>query len=258
MLKRITSAWLHGLAATTVGLLFLAVSPGSPVAEKAVEYTAVILDWPERPAILVRYLAAEGVFWVSGMRDLGERLKEMELENVRLRSTLQARPDLLVPDRSGLTASRVDVRPPAFWWKEVRIDKGSSDGVQEGMPALQDGFLAGRVSRVFSNHSWVELLTSPTLLVPVVVDETRDLGVLAGDGSGRVHVLYIPEEKELRDGMSLSTALASDLLPPGLPVGAISSTDPRTEGGFRVYRVIPGADFSTMYSLFILTGGGPR
>jgi len=253
--ERITSAWLHSLAATSAGLLLLAVSSGSPFAEKAAEYTAVILDRPERPAVLVRHIAAEGFLWFNGMRDLGERLKEMEFENARLRSTLQARPDLLVPDRAGLTASRVDVRPPGLWWQEVRIDKGSSDGLKEGMPVLQDGFLAGRVARVLPNHSWVELLTSPSLLVPVVVDDTRDLGVLAGDGNGGISILYIPEEKKLSDGLGISTALVSDLLPPGLPVGVISSRGSRTEDGFRIYRIIPGADFSTMYSLFVLTGG---
>lgn len=256
MLKRITSALIHGLAATTVALLFLAVSPGSPVAVKAVEYTAVILDWPERPAILVRGLAAEAHFWFRALRETGERIRELELENTRLRSTLLARPDLSVPDLGEMLSCRVDVRPPSSWWREARINRGAADGIREGMPAIQGGFLAGRISRVFQDHSWVELLTSPALLVPVVVDETRDLGVMEGDGRGRIRLLYIPEEKVLRDGMSLSTALVSDLLPPGLPVGEISMKNSRAEGGFRVYQILPGADFSSMYSLFVLTGGG--
>ncbi|GAB6280816.1 MAG: hypothetical protein STSR0007_09200 [Thermovirga sp.] len=189
MLKRITSAWLHGTAATTLALLFLAVSPGSPVAVKAVEYTAVILDWPERPAILLRGLATGIRFWAGAVRDTGERLRDLELENSRLRTTLQARPDLSSPDRKDMILCRVDVRPPSSWWKEVRINRGATDGVSEGMPAIQGGFLAGRVSRVFQDHSWVELLTSPSLLVPVVVDETRDLGVMEGDGRGKVSLL---------------------------------------------------------------------
>lgn len=255
MIRSITSAWLHGLGAVALALLFLAVSPGSPVAVKAVEYTAVIMDWPERPAILVRDLAAEVHFWASTVRETGERLRDLEFENSRLRSTLQARPDLSVPDRDGMIPCRVDVRPPSLWWREVRINRGATDGIREGMAAIQGGFLAGRVSRVFEDHSWVELLTSLTSLVPVVVDQTRDLGVMGGDGRGNIDLLYIPEEKVLRDGMSLSTALVSDLLPPGLPVGEISLKDSRTEGGFRVYRIIPGADFSSMYSLFVLAGG---
>jgi rod shape-determining protein MreC len=93
-------------------------------------------------------------------------------------------------------------------------------------------------------------------MVPVVVDETRDMGVMEGGEGGSIRLLYIPEEKELKDGMSISTALVSDLLPPGLPVGVISTKGSRSEGGFRVYRILPGADFSSMYTLFILSGGG--
>lgn len=255
MPKRVSSTILHGLAATGLGLLFLAVSPGSPLAVKAVEYTAIIMDIPERPAILARRLASEGVLWMSGMDSLRKKIGELEYENARLRSTLQSRPDLDVPGREGLMAARIDLRPPANWWKELRIDKGFADGVRDGMPALKDGFLAGRVARVLEDHSWVELISSPTLMVPVVVDQSRDLGVLTGDGRGHIHILYIPREKELKEGMLLSTAMVSDLLPPGLPVGEITMDDKRQDGSFIVYRVIPGADLSSMYSLFILTGG---
>jgi rod shape-determining protein MreC len=250
------SACLHGLAATATGLLLLAVSPGSPGMIRAVEFAAVVLDIPERPAHMMRGLVSEGALWFSGMRGLKERLRELELDNVRLRSTLQERPDLRVPDRKGLVPCLVDLRPPSSWWRELRVDRGFADGVREGMPALQDGFLAGRVFRVHGGHSWVELITSPSLLVPVVVDETRDLGVLAGDGTGRINLLYIPEEKVIAEGSMIRTALASDSLPAGLPVGKISPEEPMKEGGFKVYRVIPGADLSKMYSLYILAGGG--
>lgn len=255
MLKGVTSAWLHGLAATFIGLLFLAVSFGSPVADRAVELTAVILEYPERPAFWTRRLASESVAWIGGVRKLRERVTSLELENARLRATLLERPERTISPASDLVQAWIDTRPPALWWNEVRIDRGSSDGIREGMPALREGFLAGRVSRVFPGHSWVDLLTSTRLLVPVVVEETRDLGVLTGDGRGGIRLLYIPEEKELRPGMRISTALVSDILPAGLPVGEVSDSVPAIEDGFRVYPVLPGVDFSVMDSFLILTGG---
>jgi rod shape-determining protein MreC len=124
------------------------------------------------------------------------------------------------------------------------------------MPALQRGFLVGRVSRVYSDHSWVDILTSTLLFVPVVIDETRDLGVLTGDGRGGINLLYIPEYKDLRPGMRISTALVSDILPAGIPVGEISEKEPDIEGGFRVYHISPGADMSVLDSLLIMTERG--
>ena len=256
MLKGVTSAWLHGLAATSIGLLFLAVSPGSPVVDRAVEVTAVVLDIPERPALWARHMVSESASWVGGVRRLQERVRSLELENARLRATLEERPELRVAPGSGFVPARIDVRPPALWWNEIRIDKGSRDGIEEGMPALQRGFLVGRVSRVYSDHSWVDILTSTLLFVPVVIDETRDLGVLTGDGRGGINLLYIPEYKDLRPGMRISTALVSDILPAGIPVGEISEKEPDIEGGFRVYYISPGADMSVLDSLLIMTERG--
>jgi len=257
LLKGVSSAWLHGLAATFIGLLFLAVSFGSPVTYKVSELAAVILEYPERPALWTRRLVSEGVSWAGGQKKLQERVRDLEFENARLRATLQERPDVVVSPAPGLVHAWIDARPPAFWWTEVRVGRGSNDGVKVGMPALWKGFLAGRVSRVFAGHSWVDLLTSTGLMVPVVVEETRDLGVLTGDGRGGIQLLYIPEEKGLRSGMRLSTAPVSDILPAGLPVGEISDAPPTIEDGFRVYRVLPGVDFSVMDSLLVMTGGRP-
>lgn len=256
MLKGVSSAWLHGLAATFIGLLFLSVSFGSPAAYKVSEVAAVVLEYPERPARWTRRVVLEGVAWTGGMRKLQERVRDLERENARLMAALGERPEASVPPVRGVVQANIDARPPAFWWSEVRIDRGSSDGVREGMPALWKGFLAGRVSRVFPGHSWIDLLTSTGLMVPVVVDETRDLGVLTGDGRGGIQLLYIPEDRDLRPGMRLSTALVSDILPAGLPVGEVSDAPPIIEDGFKVYPVLPGADFSVMDSLLVMTGEG--
>ena len=199
------------------------------------ELAAVILEYPERPALWTRRLVSEGVSWAGGQKKLQERVRDLEFENARLRATLQERPDVVVSPAPGLVHAWIDARPPAFWWTEVRVGRGSNDGVKAGMPALWKGFLAGRVSRVFAGHSWVDLLTSTGLMVPVVVEETRDLGVLTGDGRGGVQLLYIPEEKGLRSGMRLSTAPVSDILPAGLPVDVYKRQEegcpPRCGGG---------------------------
>ena len=42
----------------------------------------------------------------------------------------------------------------------------------------------GRITRVEAGYSWAELITSSSLLIPVVVDQTRIL-VVTGDGQDR-------------------------------------------------------------------------
>jgi rod shape-determining protein MreC len=147
--------------------------------------------------------------------------------------------------------ARVTLREPHGWWSEVRINKGQNDGIIVGLPVFQDGFLAGRVNSVSSFSSWVELLTSPSLMIPAVIEEMRELGVVVGDGEGSVFLTYIPNGRSVEAGMKVSTALVSEILPPGIPIGTIES-EAAAGSGYRTYKINPGASASTLYGVSVL------
>jgi rod shape-determining protein MreC len=153
---------------------------------------------------------------------------------------------------SRIENARVTLREPNSWWNEFRIDKGLNDGIIMGLPVFQDGFLVGRVSSVSTYSSWVELLTSGTLMIPVVVEEMRELGVAVGDGNGSVLLTYIPEGRGIERGMKVSTALVGELLPSGFPIGLIQDEVTTSGSGYSTYKITPGASLGTLYSIFIL------
>ena len=152
--------------------------------------------------------------------------------------------------------ARVTLREPFSWWSEARISKGKSDGVSFGAPVLHNGYLTGRISSLGEDYSWVELITSSSLMVPVVIEETRDLGVVAGDGEGGLWLLYVPEGRAYAEGMTVSTAMVSEALPPGIPVGSLSSEKRKTGGSYYEWKVIPGANLNQLYALELLGGPG--
>ena len=121
-----------------------------------------------------------------------------------------------------------------------------------GLPVFQNGFLIGRVSSVSTYSSWVEMLTSGALLVPVVVEETRELGVVVGNGNGSVLLTYIPEGRGIESGMKVSTALVGEHLPPGFPIGVIQEETTASGTGYSTYKIAPGASLGTLYSVSIL------
>lgn len=254
MLGKVTEGWVPVLVPLLAALLLLGLAPYSNLSGWSVEIASTVLRLPEYPAVAARNVAGETLVWVSGMNDLRTQLEELRKENALLRARGLPAPEKVSDGGQGLLEARVDLRPPSRWWEEVRVDRGSGDGVSEGAPALQRGYLVGRISRVFPSHAWVRLVTSPELMVPVVVDETRDLGVAAGDGQGRVVLRHVPFETELRPGDTLSTALVGDDLPPGLPLGEISEIV--EGGGFREYVVKTGAELSRLYGVYILVEGG--
>jgi rod shape-determining protein MreC len=150
-----------------------------------------------------------------------------------------------------MIGARVTLRYPDAWWKEIRIDKGGNDGVRTGAPALSDGFIIGKVARVGDDYSWIELATSSSFLLAAVVVDTWDLGVINGDDMGNIWLLYTPPEKEFKRGMTISTALVGDYLPPGIPIGTIwGQGEPRD--GFIPQKVVSGAHLTQLYNVQIL------
>jgi rod shape-determining protein MreC len=148
--------------------------------------------------------------------------------------------------------ARVTLREPHSWWNEFRIDKGFNQGVIVGLPVFQNGFLVGRVSSVSTFSSWVELLTSSASMIPVVIEETRELGVVVGDGDGSVLLTYIPEGRGIEVGMKVSTALIGEFLPSGIPIGSIADEGTVSSSGYMTYKIAPGASTSMLYTVSIL------
>jgi rod shape-determining protein MreC len=245
--------WIHGLLMIIVSLLFLAVAPRKDVFRGAVDVVGEILRYPEYPAAALERSARRLSFWFADKSALKERLDVLEEENTRLRlawsvgSASHLKQEL---DRY-YGYGRVTLREPLSWWSEVRINRGTADGVFLGAPVLHNGHLVGRISSSESGYSWVELVTSSSLMIPVVIEETRDLGVVAGDGEGGLWLLYVPEGRTFSEGMTVSTAMVSEALPPGIPVGRLSSETRNTGGAYIAWRVIPGANLTQIYAIEI-------
>ncbi len=259
-MKPEASTALHGVISLAAGLLLMAFLSGNAAVYRVMDLTEAVLSWPELPASVVRAGAERGVAWFTDISRLQEEIIKLRKENLRLRQSLQQSvlDEPLPAESPDLLEARVTLRRPVDWWKEIKINRGSADGVEKGMAVLQNGFLVGRVSDVNSGSSRVELLTSQTLMIPAVVEKTRDLGVIAGDGEGGVRLLYVPLENLLSPGMQLTSTLVSEHLAPGLRIGEVGEAIGIT-GGYRIYSVVPGAAFSRLYRVQVLVQKeGPR
>lgn len=246
--------WICGLIFLAVALSLIA-SAGSNISILAEghSYVGRVLFWVECPAWALRDGVLRLTSWVIGRGSLESQLKELQRENLALRLQLGLKEErALLRERGG--EARIVARYPGEWWHFVVIDKGSADGVVHGMPVLQKGrFLVGRVRDVEPNSSVVELISSSMMLIPVVVDDTRDIGIIRGDDRGGVWLLYIPIERKLEAGMTVSTAMAGEALPPGIPVGRIGEPGSIVEG-YVSYPLYPYADLSQLRSVTLVDG----
>lgn len=249
---------VHAVAALSASLFLLGITPSLETRHTIVNIVGYVLYVPEYPAMIVRNIAMTLSNWFIGRDELNKKIEDLskEVELLRIENSAMSskitRMEFSVPTEH----AEVVVRNPDSWWSEIRINAGVSNGLDVGSPIYSGGFLIGRISSIEGNFSWVELLTSSSLMLPIVVEETRDLGVIGGDGEGNVWLHYVPENRGIKEGMTISTALVGNKLPPGLRIGTISGESIISPNGFRSMRVAIGADLSKLYSVSFIKPEG--
>ena len=249
--RNTTREFVHGLTALILGLFLLGVSSGLGIMKNIVDMWGSILFIPEYPAVVLRDVYIGWRSRSTSVQSLNEEVTRLRNENARLRLDLakfSGSESFMSSDAEARTA-RVTLRAPMSWWSEIRIDRGEQDNVTQGLPVFSRGYLVGRISSVSAMSSWAELITSPSFMIPAVIEETRELGVVVGDGTGAVLLRYIPAGRGVRAGMKVSTAMIGEQLPPGLPIGSIAGEFAAGEGGYSTFRVEPGADMSRFYTV---------
>jgi rod shape-determining protein MreC len=171
------------------------------------------LDLREENAML-REQQARLVQWQSVARQL-------EAENRALRDLLKFAPDRAA---SFVTARVVADNGGAFV-RSVLVAAGLRDGLRKGDAAVSGEGLVGRVAEVGERSARVLLLTDINSRIPVVIERSRDQGILAGDNSDNPRLLYLSHGSQLVPGDRVVTSAAGGAFPPGLPVGVVKSTD---------------------------------
>ena len=187
--RNTTRELVHGLTALILALFLLGVSSGLGVMKSIVDLWGAVLFIPEYPAVVMREIYLSWRSWSKDKNILNDELTRLRNENASLRLELAkiAGEKIYSDDRNpDAHSARVTLRAPMSWWSEIRIDRGSKDKITQGLPIFSGGYLIGRVSTVSMLSSWAELITSSSFMIPAVIEETRELGVVAGDGNGSV------------------------------------------------------------------------
>lgn len=129
--------------------------------------------------------------------------------------------------------ARVVSGPRSNFSYAIEIDKGSGDGLVEGMPVATGGGLVGRVTQVTADNAQVELVTDPDFRVGVRLASSGALGTARGQGRGE-HLAVdssVGPRTEVEDGTGVVTSgVDRSAFPPGIPVGTVVETRPGSGG----------------------------
>ena len=179
------------------------------------------------------------------------RLRELEVENRDLRNLLGLK------QRSGageLVPVRVIARDPSPFVQAITVDRGSDDGVKEGMTIITWRGVVGRVSRVGPSSSKVLLITdtSSSISGRVQSSDSRLTGIIKGRPEGGLIMQRIPQEESLQMGETVVTSDFGGLLPEGLVVGQIVQIRRKDVDVMQEAIIEPSADMNRLERLYVL------
>jgi len=235
-------AWLHRftfvlLFGGSLALMVLGKSE-SPIVERArltvTDAVTPIMDGLSRPLASIRQ-AYDNAREFLDLREENAMLREQQARLVQWQSVARqleaenrALRDLLkfAPDRAAsFVTARVVADNGGAFVRSVLVAAGLRDGLRKGDAAVTGEGLVGRVAEVGERSARVLLLTDINSRIPVVIERSRDQGILAGDNSDNPRLLYLSHGSQLVPGDRVVTSAAGGAFPPGLPVGVVKSTD---------------------------------
>jgi rod shape-determining protein MreC len=180
--------------------------------------------------------------------------EEAAKENARLRQQLGIAQRYLWKPR----LARVVARDPANWWRTIKIDLGSRDGVATNAPVLAAAGLVGRVAEVGFATSQVVLVGDPNCRVSVLVGDgpNREQGVIEAKSSSPldstlVDLSYLSRNAKITVGMPVVTSGLGGIFPPGIVVGEIADVRTIGYGLYREARVSLAVKMNSLEEVFV-------
>ncbi len=149
---------------------------------------------------------------------LKNQLRTLKTENRLLARLLNYMPP---PEATFVTAKIVAEEGDGFSHSLIAYI-GDTDKVKEGQVVLGAESVVGRVETVVGRYVRVLLFTDINSKIPVLVERSRERGILSGDNTTVPKLQFTALNADIRPGDMLVTSGVAGVFPAGLPVGIIS------------------------------------
>lgn len=150
-----------------------------------------------------------------------------------------------------------------FEWT-ITIDKGSGDGIAQGMAVVASAGLVGHVVRVGANSSIVQLIIDPDSSVAGRLDVSRQTGLLSGQGPSDLQMSLVepsvevaPDEHVVTAGYRISN-VAESLYPPNVLIGTVSRVLDEDSATEKFLTIRPAVDFSSLSLVLVVLSRDSR
>jgi rod shape-determining protein MreC len=147
-------------------------------------------------------------------------IKEYAIENERLKKLMLFEHSWNYP----IFLTQIIGHNPGIYMTTVVINNGTNDSILYGMPVFTTNGLVGKISKVFPNHSMVQLLSDPNSRTSVISQRSRVLGTVFSKDNGDTQI-QVSSYADLMQGDTLVTSGLGGIYPKGIPVGIVNKFD---------------------------------
>lgn len=186
----------------------------------------------------------------EALREENEKLRSFYVdalninqENKELKNTLQ----FITAKSSNFKVARIIGRSHQIFNQQLFIDAGKDREITEGSIVSGTRAVIGRIAEVGEKKSRLLLATDAGSRIPIITSKARVRGILAGNNSGVMEILYLQKNHAIKEGDWVFTSGDGDTLPPGLLIGVVKKVD-KGYASVEMVENISNADVVTVMS----------
>ncbi len=186
------------------------------------------------------------------------RADELKQEVAQLRRELDFRRSRVDLQLSGASVvGHVVAAEPGNLLHAIKIDVGTNDRIEVGMPVACSRGLVGRITRAGPYWSDVRLITDPRSAVWARVQRSRATGVVFGSTSGELRMRFVPQdtsdtEPALLVGDLVYTSGLSLEFPPRLLIGQVAQVFQSDEQTHQEATIRPAVNFNALEQVLVV------
>jgi rod shape-determining protein MreC len=148
----------------------------------------------------------------------------------------------------------VVARDPSNLHDQIEVDRGSDDGVRQGMTVLgADGAMIGTVRQTMPGRAWVALITDSQSNINAVIQESRALAILRGSVDKRLSMQFVSQSVDVKVGDTVMTSGLGGGYPAGYLLGHVSAVQGQPVDMFKRVSVEPAARLDNLEHVLVLT-----
>ena len=212
-----------------------------------------------RDSVIGTFTHAKDFFFLYGENErLGKEVDTLKGQIVSLKENIQETERLktlldfkkATPARS--VACEVIARDMSLLGSWALLGKGSRQGIKVEMPVVNREGLVGKVVEISPQTARVILLTDVGSKVSGLIQNTRDTGLILGDGSPFLKMKFIDADSAAKVGGLVVSSGLGGVYPKGIPIGKIEWIR-REKNGLHLHaRVKPAVSFSRLEEVLCL------